>query len=353
MLWWISLLLFLARADDAYIDWAHNLHQVHTDASAGLSLGQVSSVDGEHPEPAYLFAQDVHAHLLPLVLAHPGLVRVRDIGHTVRDRPIWAFTVNEPGWPITQRVLVFANIHAMEWMSTEVAVAFLEDLVAHPVRGVAVTVIPILNADGRDRVERDLLSGDPHYRRANANGVDLNRDFAVNREARAVWRHLIPAYYATSPAPLSQPESQAIDRLADEQRFDVAVSLHAFGGYLYYPWAGRWGRPPDRREFVALGHVMAGGMGTHPYKTRQLSHWGFFFRGQGMEIDHLYQKYGTRAFLIELTRSGLSPLRPAEWRDHFRWYNPHDPTRHVRQGVGALRALVWHLQRAPVSVPVP
>jgi hypothetical protein len=204
-------------------------------------------------------------------------------------------------------------------------------------------VIPSLNPDGRAKVERDLVEGRNAFRRGNANNVDLNRDFEVNREARAIWRHVIPRRYATSPSPLSQPESRALDALADAERFDVAVSLHAFGGFLYYPWAGRWERPADWKEFHRLGLVMQGAMGAHAYRPRQLSRWGFFFRGHGMEIDHLYGKYGTKAFLVETTRSGIDPLRPGEWKRHFRTYNPRDPARHVREVVDALRALARDL----------
>lgn len=297
----------------------------------------------EHPEPAYHFAADVYAGLAPLVAERPGVVEPFEVGRTVNGKPIWGFRVHDPARPVLTRVLVFANIHAMEWISTEVAQAFLLDFVHHPVPGVEAVVIPVLNVDGREAVERDLRAGREAWRRGNANQVDLNRDFEVNREPTAIWRHLIPGYYTTSPAPLSQPESAALDRLAAAEHFDVSVSLHSFGGFIYYPWAGSWSHPPDRAEFVELGNVMAGGQGAHAYKVRQLSRWGFFFRGQGMELDHLYGKYGTRAFLVELTRSGISPLHPSTWKWGFRTYNPADPARHVRNGWGMLRALVGHL----------
>ena len=200
-----------------------------------------------------------------------------------------------------------------------------------------------LNPDGRAKVEADLLAGRNAYRRGNEENVDLNRDFAVNREARAIWRHVIPKRYATSPAPLSQPESRALDALTAAERFDVAVSLHAFGGFLYYPWAGLWERPDDWAEFQRLGLVMQSGMGAHAYKPRQLARWGFFFRGHGMELDHLYGTYGTKTFLVEVTRSGLSPFRPQEWGNHFRLYNPVDPAPHRKQGLGMLRALAREL----------
>ncbi len=293
----------------------------------------------EHPEAAYHFTADLHHAIAPLVAARPGVVRPFEVGRTVRDQPIWGFRVSDPAEKPEKKLLVFANIHAIEWVPSEVALAFLLEIAQHPVPGVEITVIPSLNVDGRTKVEADLLAGRNVFRRGNEQNVDLNRDFEVNREAKAVWKHILTSRFKTSPAPLSQPESRALDALADAERFDAAVSLHAFGGFLYYPWAGLWERPDDWQELHRLGLVMQAGMGAHAYKPRQLSRWGFFFRGHGMEIDHLYGKYGTKAFLIETTRTGLSPLRPEEWESHFRTYNPADPRPHVREVIGALRAL--------------
>lgn len=296
-----------------------------------------------HPEPDYHFAADIHHELAPLVAARPGVVKPFVVGRTLEDRAIWGFRVADPGHPVERKLLVFAQIHALEWIPSEIALAFLTDIAAHPPPGVEITVIPSLNPDGRAKVEGDLLAGRNAYRRGNADNVDLNRDFAVNRHSRAIWRFILPMRYGTSPAPLSQPETRALDALAAAERYDVAISLHAFGGYVYYPWAGAWERPADWQRFQALGEVMQNGMGAHAYKPRQLGRWAFFFRGQGMEIDHLYGTYGTLAFLVETTRSGLSPFRPKEWGVHFRWYNPRDPARHVREGMRMLRELAWKL----------
>jgi carboxypeptidase T len=306
-----------------------------------------------HPESAYHFAPELFAEAAELVSAHPGLVQAEEIGRSVEDRPIWAFRVAEPGRPVTARMLVFANIHALEWVPSEVALAFLHEVVRHPPPGVAVTVILSLNPDGRARVEEDLIAGRNLFRRGNANKVDLNRDFAVNRDPPAVWKHLSVRPWGSSPGPLSQPESRALDALAARERHDVAVSLHAFGGFVFYPWAGSWKRPEDWAALHALATVAAAGMTRHPYRPRQLSRYLFTFRGVGMEIDHLYGQYGTAALLVETTRSGLSPLRPWEWTTHFRWYNPHDPEPHARECAQMLRALAWHIATGDAPTPLP
>lgn len=295
-----------------------------------------------HPEPNYRFAAEIFSELAPLVAERPGVIRPEILGRTVQSHPIWAFRVSRPGDEIRHKILVFGGIHAMEWISSEVATSFLVRTALSPPRGVEVVVVPLLNLDGRYRVERDFKQPEPRpYRRSNARGVDLNRDYEINRASDAVWKHIFPGFYHTTPGPLSQPESRAMDKLASEG-FDVSVSLHAFGGYVYSPWAGRYDPPPDRAAFAELGDVLVSGMPTSPYHAKQLSHWAFFFRALGTELDHMYGKYGTYSFLIELSRSGIKPLDHKTWKNYFRWYNPEDPKKTIDQGVGALRALVGY-----------
>jgi hypothetical protein len=318
------------------------------DAGRYQAWAQRQAVE-DHPE-RYRFMAEVHRDLGRLSRERPGVIRPFSLGRTVQKRDIWAFRIRDPARPVYRKVLVFAGIHPLEWISTETATALAEELSLHPIPGVEVVVVPALNVDRRMMVEDDLLDGRNVFRRTNLNGVDLNRDFAIHREPRAIWRHVIPGYYASSPGPLSQPESQALDRLLQEG-FDVAVSLHAFGGFFYTPWAGIWKRPEHMKTFRRLGDVMGKAQGSHAYKTRQLSRWGFFFRAHGAEIDHIYGKYGTLAFLMELTRSGMNPLRPQTLRSHLRFYNPTDPTRHVDKGVSALRALIGTLSQEGEAAP--
>ena len=307
-----------------------------------------------HPESAYRFYAELLEELSPLVEERPGVVEVEQIGRTVQGHRMWAFHVRDPTAEVRQKVLVTASIHPMEWVGAEAATDLLLELIESPVPGVQVTVVPMLNVDGRLRVEQDLLDGINRYWRTNSNSVDLNRDFATNREAKAIWRHIIPNRYTTSPAPLSQPESQAVDALANRERYTAAISFHAFGGYIYHPWAGLWARTPHQERFAELGQVMQSGQGARAYRSMQLSRWAFFFRGHGMELDHLYAEYGTLAFLIELTRSGYRwrSLR-ADRKVDFRMYNPRDPGPDTARGVGAVRALVHHMAEHPLPAPKP
>lgn len=322
-------------------------------------LRHVERLTPPSPHPAraegYHFSAELHQRIAAVIRANPGRVSAERYGLSVEGRRLWAVRVRDPGVETRHRVLVTAQLHALEWLGSEVALALIEALGARPASGVELIVVPIANPDGRAKVEADLLAGDDRtYRRGNANQVDLNRDFAVNRDADVIWASLpyTRRYYHTSPAPLSQPETQALHSLAEASAVDVSVSLHAFGGYIYLPWAGRRARHPDHDALMALGQVMAQGQ-TRPYRVMQLCRWIFFFRALGTELDHMAERHGASSFLIELGRSGLRPLAPDTWRDPFRWYNPEDPAPHVEDGVGAVLALARHLayDLKPPSIP--
>jgi hypothetical protein len=326
----LASLAFASPSDDL-ARWA---------ASLPVAQAQPDKTDG------YRFMGPLFTSLAQRAVERPGVVTVERIGESTAGHPIWAFHVDEPASETTgEAALVFAGIHALEWISVEVAATLLVELIEHPVRGRRVTVIPVLNPDGRLKTESDLAAGDNTYRRGNGPNVDLNRDFAVHREVEPVWSRLLPKRYGTSPAPLSQPESQALDGLLEREHYARAASLHAFGGYIYAPWSGRWRRPEAWPAHLALGRAMEAAQGDHAYRTRQLARWGFFFRARGTEVDHLHGEHGITAFLVELTRSGWDPRHPfRSTRDYFRWYNPVRPERHVDRGLAALRVLVGRIK---------
>ena len=329
-----------------------------SDRSCDVDLGTWAShqsIPDPKPERAenWRFTAELFQGFSALIEERPGVIRGSCFGRSVQGRPLWALHILDPTAPAQYRILIFAQLHALEWIGAEAIAELAEELVAHPPRGVEVVLVPVVNRDGRTRVERDLIDGFMAYRRANANGVDLNRDWSLNRSSDALWQYLpfFKNYYYTTGEPLSQPETRYLDALA-ATGFDATVSLHAFGGYIYLPWAGTREIPPDFAEHHRLGRAMSAAQPGRGYRVVQLGRWASWFRGLGLEIDHMYGHHNSTTFLIELTRSGVVWTRPSTFRDYFRWYNPVDPSFHAESGVRALQTLIQdYAWRARVGAP--
>ena len=188
-----------------------------------------------HPEPAYRYYAEFSKEIGDKIVEKPGVVSAFRVGRTVENRSIWGFRVRNPMSPPKYKILIFAGLHPLEWVGTEATVDALLELIDHPPKQTEVVFIPLFNVDRRYVVQRDLDKEKRKYRRANAGGEDLNREFEIHRDPVSPFQYVFPERYEVSKNPLSQPESQALDRLAKKELFDASISLHSFGGYIYYP----------------------------------------------------------------------------------------------------------------------
>jgi murein peptide amidase A len=115
------------------------------------------------------------------------------IGHSVEGRPIEAFGDGP--------LLVFGAIHGDEPGSAELCRRFLRP---------GAIVVPVVNPDGLARNQKD-----------NARGVDLNRNFPARN-----WSPGHPPGYFPGGAPLSEPETAALERLIEAHQPRVLVAVH-------------------------------------------------------------------------------------------------------------------------------
>jgi hypothetical protein len=262
-----------------------------------------------------------HAEVESALCALPG-ARVVELGRSVQGTPILGAWI---GPPAMRASVVVAGLHAIEWIGVETALALAHRLASDPPVDRNVLVVALANPDGYRAIETDLWQGRRRFRRANANGVDLNRNWPTAFLPRPRW---ISGINWPGPAPASEPEIASIVRALDAEarrgvQIDTALSLHSFGRKLLVPYGGRWSRSPRFREL----HERARGVQARlaeRYTIDQVSRWlpGAF--AYGMEIDDLHDRYGACALLVECAFGGLS-LDPASWITPFRWYNPRRP----------------------------
>lgn len=244
-------------------------------------------------------------------------------------------------------VCVAANIHGVEYIGNRVAMAVLEAL-AEPLPGTAaerlraraeVLVLPCLNPDGYHRTWAQAGHGAVAELRRNARGVDLNRNFplptgvAPSRMPAAGSDRPGAATYR-GPAPLSEPESAAIDRLLADERPAVAVNLHSCMGTLIPA------RTRDVEDFQVYRDLCAAAVQAQPrWAYRRVSS-RLFDVFTGEQEDRQHHAHGTWATCLETfpIRASLRQfIRPPRtfWR-----FNPLDPTPWIHNDVPAVLAFL-------------
>ena len=156
------------------------------------------------------------------------------LGYSVKNRPIEVFRF---GIGKKERMIV-AGVHGGNESNTiALADEMIEHLILHPEIIPADTTLYILrslNPDGE-------AVGQKAEGRANANGVDLNRNFEVNWKShwktKGCWADLP---MSAGSAPGSEPETQALMKFILSRHVDALVSYHSAGLGIFPS-----GDPPD------------------------------------------------------------------------------------------------------------
>ncbi len=279
---------------------------------------------------------------------------VQSVGRSVAGESVDAIRVPATGPLPHARLLCTANIHGVEWVSGLVALGLLERLGSEDPDAVALRhgaemwVLPCLNPDGYRRTwERDG-QGPLAELRANANGVDLNRNYPLPTGTR---RLALPgagsdvrgdATYR-GPSPLSEPETLALHELCSEQSFHAAAGLHSFMGTVI---PARVRSPAAWRNYAQLCRAFASAQTKVRYR-RLSSRWIDAWTGE--QEDHLHHNLDCWAVCVETFSLGAS------FRQHWRapskfWrFNPHVPEPWIAQDVSGLVAYF----RAALKLPRP
>ena len=227
------------------------------------------------------------AAFLTLAKDYPNLVTYETVGETVENRDIIIFKI---GNPEGCRVLIDGTMHGSESMGGELLYFYAEwlltsdDPLAESILARAYTLlIPALNVDEYNNV------------RKNANGVDLNRNFATNWEYAGSTNPDSENY--RGPAPLSEPESQTTINVFQTYSPHFYVNLHMWAGPYYA--GSHYGNRTYYSLLVDKIDSLSRERGVTPYP-----YYGEF-GGAGMAISDA-ARAGVTSFLIELTEQIVS-----------------------------------------------
>lgn len=143
------------------------------------------------------------------------------VGRSVEGRPLEVYSFGQG----EHARMIIADIHGgYEWNTAELADQLIDFVTQHPnlvPPDVTLYILPTMNPDG-------LAKSHSYEGRANANGVDLNRNFPLDWKAswppEGCW-HYLPITSGTHP--LSEPESQAAARFLLGHGIEALISYHS------------------------------------------------------------------------------------------------------------------------------
>lgn len=271
-------------------------------------------VDAGYKDPAL-----VEGLLRAYAAKFPGLAAVRELGRSHGGRPVLALKISDAVARDEDEPAVLLNgaHHGSELMSIEYALDVVQHLlegyasdpaVRRRVDGLEIWCVPLVNPDGNYHyMHRSRAAGRKNGRDNDGDGavmvwdgVDLNRNYPFRwgslGELGSRSLSADPRY--RGPGPASEPEVQAIVRLADERRFAAAISFHTLATAVLSPYTIDGAQNPARDEAWALAERLAAAAPTQPngrgYRVRRN-----LYPVDGTDQDWHRFAHGTLAYLVE------------------------------------------------------
>jgi len=218
--------------------------------------------------------------------------------HSVDDIPLIVKEYPPLGKRVPQaRILLVGGTHGDELAAISIVFKWMHTLEKHHSGLFHWRINPLMNPDGALRQK---------HRRTNANGVDLNRNFATpgseTDAALEYWRVKTRqnARRYPGPFPLSEPETNWLFEEIRDFNPDVVIAVHAPYSLVDYD-------APDRKNAPRqIGHLYKNLMGTYP---------GSLGNYAGVHL-------GVPVVTLELPHAGIMPTQrqiSRLWTDLVRW----------------------------------
>ena len=176
------------------------------------------------------------------------------------------------------QVLFTSNHHAREANAQQQTIFFmwwmLDNYATNPevadlIDNTEIHFIPMVNPDGYVRNQTTNPNGGGNHRKNMRSvgttnpGVDLNRNYPViGDNGQSAWNTSGTSSNTNNDVypgtgPLSEPESQTIERYVRNRNFVVAMNAHTSGDLLLYPFGYDTGKPtPDDARYQAYSEIM-------------------------------------------------------------------------------------------------
>ncbi|MFV8750387.1 M14 family zinc carboxypeptidase [Nannocystaceae bacterium ST9] len=248
---------------------------------------------------------------------YPTITSLIEIGRTHQNRPIWALKISDDdaATDLDEPAVLFnAAHHGSELLSIEYVLDAIDQLLAGYHRDpqidawvdhLEIWCVPLVNVDGnhmfvhesRFAIRKNAYDGNADGFADPFEGVDLNRNYPFGWGGEGSSDQPMHKWYR-GPAPGSEPETQAMMKLADAEHFAAVLSFHTFGTDVYsaYGWVAAKEPKPDVNR--AIGELIAAAAPEQPNGQRYAVRKGAY-PVAGSDQDWHHHEHGSIAFVIE------------------------------------------------------
>ena len=307
--------------------------------------------------------------LLDATQRFPDLTNLIEAGVTHEGRIIYALEVsNKASAAEKVNFLVTGTHHAREWISAEVPLGIIKDLLTNfesdsEVKKILnqsrIVVIPMLNKDGAHYSRTRQKMWRKNRRPAESGkgvGVDNNRNYAYKWGVSGASSYPWSDTYK-GPEAMSEIENQVIQNLQDQYQFVAALSFHSYSELVLWPWSYTDAiQSKDHSVFEYYGKQLAKILNYRPMQSADL------YPAAGDSDDYLYAMHGVLAYTIELGRRFVPkesevPVIIANNNKAARWFfqNARKPFDHIsetpiRRAQHLIEQIVYSMHQTDVNV---
>lgn len=248
---------------------------------------------------------------------YPNLTELKVVGTTAEGNDIHAIILSNKKSSLDKKsFLVTGTHHAREWISTEVPLASIKDLLSSfgtdeeaskILNDSTLVYVPMLNVDGAifSRTKQKMWRKNRRTEGVSSTGVDNNRNYAYEWGGPGASSSAWSSTYR-GPEAMSEVENQVVAQLHDQYKFVTAISFHSYSELILWPWGFTDKmKSKDHKIFEKYGKKMGAIMGG--YKPIQASG---LYPASGVFDDYLYGQHGVLTYTIELGKQFVP--RPSE-----------------------------------------
>lgn len=271
-------------------------------------------------DPRYLNPAKVEEKLKDLHARFPELTRLEQIGTSEQGRAVWALLISTTPQAQDVKALEKPSLlmdglhHAREIMTPEVVMDAAEAFLLNPdsehrdlLARWNVWLVPMLNVDGNNIVwtENSWWRKNARQLKNRITGVDINRNYEYQWAACDGSSSRTSADDYHGPSAASEPETQALEKLAAAIIPTAYLSYHSYSEFVLYPYGCERDLTGEAELHDKIGHELAKILpsddndGTN-YKPG--TPWQILYGVDGDSMSYMYSEYGATSFTFEINQ---------------------------------------------------